>query len=132
MIQTTNNVVLFLPCLLIPWTAINLVDYHLVRRGRYAVEDRFEVEGIYGRMNRWAIAICVLTCGLEVLFMNTSPYVGPIANDLGGAEIAWIVGLGLAATLYYGVAVSLRRQTDPRYARQLATAAPAVTQEPVQ
>lgn len=44
-------------------------------------------------MNWWAIAIYVLTCGLEELFMNTSLYVGPIAKELGGADIAWIGGL---------------------------------------
>lgn len=132
LIATTNNVVLFLLYLLIPWTAINLVDYYLVRRGRYAVADLFEVEGIYGRVNWWAIAIYVLTCGLEVLFMNTTLYVGPIAKDLGGADIAWIVGLGVASTLYYGVAVSLRRRSDPRYARTGASPMSAVVApEPV-
>lgn len=131
LIETANNVVLFLLYLLIPWTAINLVDYYLVRRGRYVVEDLFEVDGIYGRMNWWAIAIYVLTCGLEVLFMNTTLYVGPIAKDLGGADIAWIVGLGLASTLYYGVAMSLRRQSDPRYAKAAVAATATPAPEPV-
>ena len=35
--------------LFIPWTAVNLVDYYVVRRGHYAVEEIFKPDGIYGR-----------------------------------------------------------------------------------
>jgi NCS1 family nucleobase:cation symporter-1 len=34
--------------LLIPWTAINLIDYFFVRRGRYAITQLFVPDGIYG------------------------------------------------------------------------------------
>ena len=133
LIQTANNVVLFLLYLLIPWTAINLVDYYLVRKGRYVVEDLFDAKGIYGAVNWWAIGIYILTCALEVLFMNTSLYEGPIAKDLGGADIAWMVGLGLASTLYYLAATTLRRQADPRYAAAATIGtAGAASPEPAQ
>jgi purine-cytosine permease-like protein len=34
---------------LIPWSAINLADYFLVRRGRYDVASSFTADGAYGR-----------------------------------------------------------------------------------
>ena len=34
--------------LLVPWTAVNLVDYFFVRRGHYAIKDLFKADGIYG------------------------------------------------------------------------------------
>jgi len=34
--------------LLVPWTAVNLVDYVFVRRGRYAITHLFMPRGIYG------------------------------------------------------------------------------------
>ena len=35
--------------LFIPWTAVNLVDYFLVRRGHYAIAEIFNPHGIYGQ-----------------------------------------------------------------------------------
>ena len=35
--------------LFIPWTAVNLVDYFIVRRGHYAIAEIFDPHGIYGR-----------------------------------------------------------------------------------
>ena len=33
----------------IPWTAVNLVDYYIVRRGHYAIAEIFNPHGMYGR-----------------------------------------------------------------------------------
>ena len=33
--------------------------------------------------------------------MNTSVYQGPISKAMGGADIAWIVGLAFAIPVYY-------------------------------
>ena len=33
----------------IPWTAVNLVDYFIVRHGHYAIAEIFKPHGIYGR-----------------------------------------------------------------------------------
>ena len=34
-----------------PWTAINLVDFYLVRKGHYSVREIFNADGMYGRWN---------------------------------------------------------------------------------
>jgi len=34
--------------LLVPWSAINLADYYVVRKGRYNLADMFNADGIYG------------------------------------------------------------------------------------
>jgi purine-cytosine permease-like protein len=36
--------------------------------------------------------------------MNTLVYQGPISKQLGGADIAWIVGLAVSVPLYYVLA----------------------------
>jgi NCS1 family nucleobase:cation symporter-1 len=104
----TNVFVLSL-CALVPWTAINLTDYFLIRHGRYVTEEFFKVNGIYGRFNRAAVAIFVVTILIEIPFLSTAGYTGPIAKWLGGADISWILGLAIAAGLYYLVA---RRMTS--------------------
>jgi NCS1 family nucleobase:cation symporter-1 len=96
-----SNFVLFLLYFLIPWTAINLTDYYLIRRGRYDIDDIFKVDGRYGRVNWRAIGIYVVTILVELPFMNSSFFEGPVAKALGGGDVAWILGFFLAAILYY-------------------------------
>ena len=44
-----NNFLLLILYLFIPWTAVNLVDYYIVRRGHYAIAEIFNPHGMYGR-----------------------------------------------------------------------------------
>jgi purine-cytosine permease-like protein len=45
---------------------------------------------------------CLLAVGIQFPFMNDpAVYVGPVANSLGGADIARIVGFLFAAVVYY-------------------------------
>jgi NCS1 family nucleobase:cation symporter-1 len=96
-----SNFVLFLLYFLIPWTAINLTDYYLVRHGKYDIEGIFRIDGPYGRVNWTALAIYAITVVVELPFMNSSFFEGPVAKALGGGDIAWIVGLLLSGGLYY-------------------------------
>ncbi len=96
-----TNFVLFLLYFLVPWTAINLTDYYLVRHGKYDIEGIFKVDGPYGRVNWSAIAIYVVTVVVELPFMNSSFFEGPVAKALGGGDIAWIIGLIVGGGLYY-------------------------------
>ncbi len=118
-----TNFVVFLLYFLIPWTAINLTDYYLARHGHYDIEAIFKVDGIYGRFNWTAIGIYVLTILVELPFVDSSLYEGPIAKALGGGDIAWIVGFFLAGILYY----ASTRMTGSRPA---AEAQPATGSEP--
>ena len=34
-----------------PWTAINLVDFYVVRKGHYSIREIFNPNGMYGRWN---------------------------------------------------------------------------------
>jgi nucleobase:cation symporter-1, NCS1 family len=97
-----SNFLVFTLYLLVPWTAINLTDFYLIRRGRYDIPELFKTDGIYGQFNWYALVVYALAVGVQFPFMNdTAVYVGPISNDLGGADIAWIVGFVFAAVVYY-------------------------------
>ncbi|WP_152222994.1 cytosine permease [Pseudomonas sp. SCB32] len=100
-IQFFLNFIFFMSYFLIPWTAINLVDYYALRKGVYQIADIFEPSGIYGRVNGIAIGVFLATIALEVPFMNTSLYTGPIAAGLHGVDLAWAVGLLFPAGMYY-------------------------------
>ncbi|MGH9292053.1 MAG: purine-cytosine permease family protein [Acidimicrobiales bacterium] len=88
--------------LLIPWTAINLTDFYIVRRGKYDIGQLYKQNGIYGWVNWWALAIYVITIGIQFPFMNDPViFVGPAATAMGGADISWIVGFVLCCVMYY-------------------------------
>ncbi len=84
----------------VPWSAINLVDYYLVKRGRYDVASFFTPNGIYGRIQWWACLCYVITLAVQVPFLDQTFYTGPFVHDLGGADISWIVGFAVASLLY--------------------------------
>ncbi|WP_034087434.1 purine-cytosine permease family protein [Streptacidiphilus albus] len=95
-----ENFILFLAYFLIPWTAINLADFYLVRKEQYDIEAIFDPKGIYGGIN-WRTAGAYLVAVLaEIPFMNTTFYTGVFVKDLGGADVSWLIGLVLAAALY--------------------------------
>jgi NCS1 family nucleobase:cation symporter-1 len=113
-ITDLTNFLVFTLYLLVPWTAINLTDYYLVQRGHYDIPELFKVHGKYGTVNWFSLVVYVLAVGIQFPFMNDpAVYVGSIANSLGGADLAWIVGFVFAAIVYYigartGIAVSAR------------------------
>jgi NCS1 family nucleobase:cation symporter-1 len=95
------NFIFFISYFLIPWTAINLVDYYFVRHGKYHVKAMFDVNGQYGKVNWITSSAFVLSILLEIPFINTSFYIGPLAEMFGGGDIAWVVGLAVPSVLYY-------------------------------
>ncbi len=106
-----TNFILMLLYVLVPWTAINLVDFYLVREGDYDVAAFFTAEGgVYGRFNKPAIACYIFGILIQLPFVDTTLYTGPVANMLGGVDISWIVGLLTVSPIYY----LLARKTAPK------------------
>jgi NCS1 family nucleobase:cation symporter-1 len=102
-IANYTNFLLLLLYFVIPWSAINLVDFYILRHEQYDINAIFDPNGIYGRVNWRAIVAYVVAILLELPFISTTLYTGPLVAFLGGADIAWIVGLVVAAGLYYAL-----------------------------
>ncbi|WP_432562004.1 purine-cytosine permease family protein [Kineococcus sp. SYSU DK003] len=96
-----TNFILLLAYFLIPWTSINLVDFYLVRKERYVIEDIFEPHGRYAGVDWRAMTAYVVGIVLELPFVNSSFYVGPFVEPLGGADVSWLLGIFLSGGLYY-------------------------------
>ncbi|MFI6601478.1 alpha/beta fold hydrolase [Nonomuraea sp. NPDC050536] len=97
---TFNDFVTIVLYLLVPWSAVNLVDYYWVRRGRYAIAALFDQDGVY---RRWGVAGLVaygLGFAAMIPFMSTGFYTGAVVSALGGADIAFAVGLLVAGGAY--------------------------------
>ena len=87
---------------------MNLVDYYIVRRGHYAIEEIFKPHGIYGVFAWRGIVSYLVGFACMIPFFNVAGfYTGPVANALGGADISIFIGLPVAAILYYVFSRSL-------------------------
>jgi NCS1 family nucleobase:cation symporter-1 len=109
-----TNFILLLLYVLVPWTAINLVDYYLVQHGSYDVESFLRSDGgIYGRVNIAAVGCYVLGILVQLPFISTPLYTGVVARALHDADLSWIVGLAVTSPVYYFAArlTGVRRET---------------------
>jgi NCS1 family nucleobase:cation symporter-1 len=100
-----ENFLSLLLCVMAPWTAVNLVDFYLIQHGRYDVQSFFLRDGgIYGRYNAVALFCYGLGILVQVPFLATDLFTGPIAKALGGADISWLIALAVVSPLYYVLA----------------------------
>jgi NCS1 family nucleobase:cation symporter-1 len=96
-----KSFILFLLAFFTPWSAINLVDYYCITRERYDVPALADPNGRYGRWNPLGISVYVFGVLVQLPFISTKFYTGPLVDVLGGVDISWIIGLVLPAGLYY-------------------------------
>jgi nucleobase:cation symporter-1, NCS1 family len=102
--------------LFIPWTAVNLVDYYVVRRGHYAIAEIFNPHGMYGRWGWRGITAYLVGFAAMLPFLSTSKYTGFVATDLNGGDISMFIGLPVAGILYYVLAKSIDVEAETKIA----------------
>ncbi|HEY4972324.1 MAG TPA: cytosine permease, partial [Steroidobacteraceae bacterium] len=113
-----TDFILLLLYVLVPWTAINLVDYYLLRHGHYDVASFFRQDGgIYGRVNGVAVECYLLGILVQLPLVATPLYTGPLARAMGGIDLSWIVGLAVTGPAYYWLARRWQARRDARLAR---------------
>jgi NCS1 family nucleobase:cation symporter-1 len=97
----------FLGYLLIPWTAVNLTDYYVVRRGAYSISDILRADGgIYGTWGTRGLTAYAVGLLAMVPFFSSPIYTGPAARALD-ADVAFLVGLIVASGAYLLLARTL-------------------------
>jgi NCS1 family nucleobase:cation symporter-1 len=111
-VETVELALTLMLYLLVPWTATNLVDFFLVRRGNYAIVEFSKPDGLYGTWAWRGLVAYGVGFLAEVPFMVLQEsgglnYVGPAAKALGGVDIAWLVGLVVSGVVYWLCARSL-------------------------
>jgi NCS1 family nucleobase:cation symporter-1 len=104
-----NELLLYL---LVPWTAVNLIDYYLIRFGDYHVPSFFAADGgVYGHYNVTALACYLVGIVVQIPFIAADFYTGPLARALGGVDLSWVVGIAVVSPVYYFAVRSFRRAT---------------------
>jgi nucleobase:cation symporter-1, NCS1 family len=88
----------------VPWSAVNLTDYFLIRRGHYDISAFSDRDGAYGHWAWRGLAAYAAGLVLEIPFIDQTYYTGPLVRHLGGADISWIVGFAAAGLAYLALA----------------------------
>jgi nucleobase:cation symporter-1, NCS1 family len=112
-----DNFLLLILYLFIPWTAVNLVDYYIVRRGHYAIAEIFNPHGMYGRWGwRGVLAYLIGFAAMVPFFDVGTLFEGVAAKALGGADISFFIGLPVAGVLYWIFSRSIDVEAETRVA----------------
>jgi NCS1 family nucleobase:cation symporter-1 len=69
--------------------------------------------GVYGRINGAAVGCYLLGILVQIPFIASPLYTGPLARAAGNIDLSWIVGLLVTGPAYYGLARISRAQTPP-------------------
>jgi nucleobase:cation symporter-1, NCS1 family len=115
-----ENFLLLILYLFVPWTAVNLIDYYVVRRGHYAIEEIFKPDGIYGRWGWRGIVAYLVGFAAMVPFFSTPSFTGPIAKAIGDADLSMFIGLPVSGVLYLVLARSIDVEAETRIAEREA------------
>ncbi|CAD6556164.1 hypothetical protein LMG27952_05983 [Paraburkholderia hiiakae] len=121
-----NTFLVLMLYFLVPWTAVNLVDYFFVRKGRYAISHFFTPDGIYGAWQARGIAAYLIGFASMIPFFaivdNESGkeiFVGYFAHLMSGIDLAWLVGLIVAGATYYVLSRSLDLRAEEKVIRTI-------------
>ena len=104
--------------LLVPWTALNLVDFFFVRHGHYAITDIFRPNGVYGAWGYRGLIAYAAGFAAEIPFMVLPSiagfsYTGPIPAHLtGGVDYSWVIGLLVSGLVYFGLSRNLDQNAE--------------------
>jgi len=108
------NILSAMVYMLVPWSAINLADYYLVRKGVYDIAAMFDIHGCYGAYRWRTIAVFLLGIAVQEPFVSFTFFHGWVTQRIG-ADIAWIPGFLVPGVLY--TLVERGRSLQPSLAR---------------
>jgi NCS1 family nucleobase:cation symporter-1 len=113
-VNSFNSFVLMMLYFLVPWTAVNLVDFYFVRHSRYAIAEILKPDGIYRRWAWRGVTAYAIGFVAMIPFFSLSFYEGPVAKLMGGADFSFVVGLVVSGGLYWIFSRSLDKEAEER------------------
>lgn len=129
-----TNFLSFLTLGFVPWGAINLLDFYIVRNGHYDVHAFFLRRGgvynhdsltwTYGGFNLQALLAYGIGVAISLPFVTNGWYAGPLAEKMGGADVSWVPGLLVTGAVYLTVTKLAGGQSASRTTGSLETAMP--------
>jgi purine-cytosine permease-like protein len=69
-----------------PWTAINLIDFYVVRKAHYSVREIFNPNGMYGRWNWRGLTAYGIGFAAMIPFLSPGPWAAPTSPWWSGCR----------------------------------------------
>ena len=130
-VTMVNAMLVIMLYFLMPWTAVNLIDYFFLRRGRYSIVDLCAPQGIYGAWGGRGLTAYAIGFAASVpFFVVPNFYTGPLAQRLGGIDVGWIVSLAAASGAYLILSRNFDRNDESAAVNASELAFPSVGAEP--
>lgn len=103
-VTVLNNALVLNLAVLVPWTAINLTDYFLIRRGDFVITDLLAPSSRYGMWSSSGlISYAIGLLAMAPFLVMTGVYEGFLASAVGGADLSWMIGLIASSLAYSGL-----------------------------
>jgi nucleobase:cation symporter-1, NCS1 family len=99
-VANLSNLLNVLLAVFIPWSAVNLIDFFVIRHGNYNVASFFVPNSRYGNFAWRGLLAYAIGLVAELPFISQAYWIGWFVNPLGGADISWVVGFVVAGALY--------------------------------
>jgi NCS1 family nucleobase:cation symporter-1 len=99
-VANLSNLLNVLLAVFIPWSAVNLIDFFVIRHGNYNVASFFVPNSRYGNFAWRGLLAYAIGLVAELPFISQTYWIGWFVNSLGGADISWLVGFVVAGALY--------------------------------
>jgi len=94
---------LFLLAFFVPWSAINLMDYYVISKGKYDIPALSDPSGIYGRWNKIGITTYTLGVLVQLPFVSNGFFSGPLVYLFDDNDISWFIGWIFTALFYLAI-----------------------------
>jgi NCS1 family nucleobase:cation symporter-1 len=98
---TFENYLLFITYWIGPWSAIVLVDWQLRKHSAAGADHVSEFSLLPSGRN--ALIALIVGFVLSIPFMNATVFQGFVAVNLGGADIAYVIGFIVAGIVYWAL-----------------------------
>ena len=96
------NIIFALLFILVPWVAINLLDFYVINKKSYDIQSIFADDGgIYGKYNGKALSAYFIGIVVQIPFLKNAFFTGAWADLIQDVDISWMIGLVVSVVLYY-------------------------------
>lgn len=108
------NLIFALLFILVPWIAINLLDFYFINKKKYDIESIFSSNGgIYGKFNTKALTAYFIGIFVQIPFLKNAFFTGTYADLIPDVDISWILGLFVTASIYCLFNLAKIKQINP-------------------
>lgn len=86
-----------------PWLVVLLIDYFVVHRGGRdypAISNFYTPNGVFGRYRLPGLTALIVGILVSIPLMASTWYTGPIADQLQGADLSYVVSAIITAAIY--------------------------------